>query len=313
MNPDSRILVTGASGLAGVCLRRYLANAGCVRVFSMDVAAVAEGEEWFAGSVCDPDAVERVLRATRPEYVFHFAGLLGNGKMEELRNVNVGGTRTLLDAMTGLRMSSVKVLVTSSSAVYGDKGRLPVTEDMSLCGTSNYAVTKREQEECALSYVSRGIDVVVTRAFNNIAPGERESMFVSRIAVQIAKIERGEQELLEIGPLFSYRDYLDTRDLVEAYALIADRGLPGEVYNVCSGEAVLIEELFTVLLGSAKKKIDYRIVDYDQSGNIPYQVGDASKLMAETGWRKKRDVRKTVIEILDFWRERLYGKRPADS
>jgi GDP-4-dehydro-6-deoxy-D-mannose reductase len=305
MNSESRILITGAAGLAGYWLKEYLSDRGFARVYYTDISATGE-KGWFTGSVCDPDFMERVVRETEPEYVFHLAGLLGNKDLKDLEKVNVGGTKTLFESLASCKLFRTKVLVTSSSAVYGDKGEVPVVETMSLDGRSNYALSKLGQEQAGFSCKKEyGIPVVVSRAFNNIAPGERDCMFISRIAVQIVKIERGEQDILEIGPLFAHRDYLDTRDLVEAYALIMEKGKAGEAYNVCSGEAILIEELFDILIANAKKKIQYKVIEYDQSGNIPYQSGNADKLFADVGWTKKRDVRKTVIEILDYWRNSL--------
>jgi GDP-4-dehydro-6-deoxy-D-mannose reductase len=309
MNKTARILITGASGLAGSWLKKRLEKTGFSNLYFLDIASTDKDGRWFAGSVSDGEFISRLISDVKPEYVFHFAGLLGNQDRKKLDSVNVGGTENILSALVSNRLLRTRVLVTSSSAVYGDKGDSPVTEDMISEGKSNYGLSKIEQEKKSLEYFYEyGLPVIVSRAFNNIAPGERETMFVSRIATQIVKIEHGVQDSLEIGPIFSYRDYLDTRDLVEAYIATIGKGIPGEIYNVCSGETIRIEELFHILLSHAKKRIEYKIIDYDQSGNIPYQRGSSEKLRTCTGWAKRLNIRDTVVEVLEYWRERYYAQ-----
>jgi GDP-4-dehydro-6-deoxy-D-mannose reductase len=201
---------------------------------------------------------------------------------------------------------TTRVLVTSSSAVYGDKGHVMITEEMPASPVSNYGISKLKQEEVSLGYFTDyGIPVIISRAFNNIAPGEKEHMFISRIASQVAKIEKGYSEKLKIGPLHSSRDYLDTRDLVDAYIPLMKTGVPGEVYNICSGEPVQIQDLFSFLISSAQVPVEYEVIAYNQKGNIPYQCGSPAKIKQATGWEKKRDIKETLLEILDYWRAQV--------
>jgi GDP-4-dehydro-6-deoxy-D-mannose reductase len=322
MTNDKRILITGAAGLAGRWLITNLSEHGEREIFCTDLTAPKPDTEqpaenngapqsestspsctWITGDLCDGSFTAALVRDVKPDEVYHFAGLLGNANPEKLTAVNRGGTERILTALIANGLRDTRVLVTSSSAVYGDKGETPVTEDMTLDGASNYSISKIAQEKTALEFFTKyGLPVIVSRGFNNIAPGEKETMFISRIAVQIVRIERGIERILHVGPLHSYRDYLDTRDLVGAYAALIEKGKPGETYNVCSGKAYRIEEIFNLLVDHARVKIDYEIINYDQSGNISYQCGCADKLRARTGWGMTRDIRNTVVEILDYWR-----------
>jgi GDP-4-dehydro-6-deoxy-D-mannose reductase len=228
---------------------------------------------------------------------------VGHKPLDRMIDVNENGTRVLLESLRKNSCINTRVLITSSSAVYGDKGEKPITEDMGLSPGSNYSISKVRQEQAGLDYFSEyGIPVVISRAFNNIGPGEKEHMFISRIASQIVHIEKGSPGPLKIGPLHSFRDYLDTRDVVDAYIAIMEKGVPGEVYNVCSGEPVKIYDLFLFLIKNASVPVSYEVVAYDQKGNIPYQCGSGEKLKGLTGWQKKRDIYKTLLEILDYWR-----------
>jgi GDP-4-dehydro-6-deoxy-D-mannose reductase len=309
-NKNTRILITGGAGLAGVWLSNHLRELGYSEIYVFDTIPEPENKYRISGSICDSIDVDKMLGRANPDLIFHLAGLNASKDPGEIVRINTSGTELLLYRMLSRKMLGTRILITSSSAVYGDKGKVPVTEEMRLEGQSPYAISKQEQERIAKRYFTQyGMPIIITRAFNNIAPGERETMLISKIAMQIAKIEAGQKETLEIGPLGSFRDYLDTRDLVDAYVRLIEKGSAGEVYNVCSEEAIKIEELFLLMLSNAKKKIPYTIVQYDQTGNIPFQAGSAKKLKDLTGWSKQRDVRKTVLEILDYWRERIITEK----
>lgn len=306
MEKESRILITGAAGLAGTWLRKALEQQGYTGIFPLDLVSSGAKHGEYTGSICDSRFLTTVMEEVRPSHIFHLAGIVGHKPLEEMRLINVEGTRNLLEAVRGQELLTTRILITSSSGVYGDKGEIPITEEMSTSPTSNYSISKLQQEEVSLGYFSNyGVPVIISRAFNNIAPGEKEHMFISRIASQVARIEKGHQDNLKIGPLHSYRDYLDTRDLVGAYILLMGKGIPGEVYNICSGEPVQISELFSFLISSAKVPVEYEVIAYDQKGNIPYQCGSPEKLKQLTGWEKKWEIRKTLLEILDYWRERV--------
>ncbi|MBN1698105.1 MAG: GDP-mannose 4,6-dehydratase [Spirochaetales bacterium] len=305
MNAESSILITGSSGLAGTWLVRALREKGYRRLSLLDIEDTA-GEGRYTGSICDRAFTEEVIRTVRPNCVFHLAGIVGHRPDSELVEVNVRGTELLLASLCMAGLSSARVLIASSSAVYGDKGETPITEDSSSCPANGYGRSKLMQEYSALSFFSRlGLRVIVSRAFNNTAPGEKPHMFVSRIASQIAEVEAGLKEKLSIGPLHSYRDYLDTRDVVDAYIALMKSGIPGEIYNVCSGKAIKVEDLFLTLIRQASRPVPYEVIEYDQRGNIPYQCGSSAKLNEATGWKAKRDITVTLGEILSYWRRKI--------
>ena len=85
---------------------------------------------------------------------------------------------------------------------------------------------------------SFGLDVVTVRPFNHIGPGQGEGFVTPDFAMQIARIEAGQQQpVLEVGNLAARRDFADVRDVVRAYRLILEQGQPGEVYNIATGAA----------------------------------------------------------------------------
>jgi GDP-4-dehydro-6-deoxy-D-mannose reductase len=109
-----------------------------------------------------------------------------------------------------------------------------------------------------------------------------------------------------VGNLEVVRDFTDVRDVVRAYWMLLERGVPGEVYNVCSGRGVAVAEIAKRLLDLADRPLRL-LVDPDlvRSVDVPRLVGDASKLRAATGWQPEIDLEQTLRDVFDDARAAL--------
>jgi GDP-4-dehydro-6-deoxy-D-mannose reductase len=189
-----------------------------------------------------------------------------------------------------------------------DTGDLPIRESQPFRPASAYAVSKVAQEMLAYSYHARyGARVIRTRTFNMTGPGEPASLVCSALARQIAEAEAGKTEaVLCVGNLTPQRDFVDVRDAVRAYRLALERGQPGEVYNVCSGQAISIQACLDELGGLAEKGIR---VEQDPTrmrpSDLPMSLGDCALLQQQTGWRPAIPLRQSLAELLEEWRRRM--------
>jgi GDP-4-dehydro-6-deoxy-D-mannose reductase len=109
-----------------------------------------------------------------------------------------------------------------------------------------------------------------------------------------------------VGNLAAVRDVSDVRDVVRAYVDLAERGLPGVVYNVCSGRGVAIREGLDMLLSHSRLEIEVlqdpaRLRPLD----VPVFVGDAGKLREVLGWTPSTPLEKSLGDLLEYWREKL--------
>jgi len=300
-------LITGISGFVGSHLAGHLLENGW-KVTGYDLLPPRIKCDFYAGNLADKTALRRALDDSAPDVVFHLAGILKSESHEDLYNVHVLGTISLLEVMAASGLSP-KVFIASSGAVYGaGMGPKPITERFSLKPQTHYALSKALQEMTALRYFRvHGMQVVCARTFNLLGPGLSRDLACSAFARQIALAETtGRPATISTGSLSAKRDFVDVRDAVRAYGLIAKRGKPGEVYNVCSGEAVSISECLDILLKQAKVPVE-AVLDPAkvQKNDVPVQIGSVGKLKDATGWSPRIALKRSLVDLLNDWRQRV--------
>ena len=297
-----RAFVTGVSGFAGRELATQLVAAGwhvegTVNTRTSGVGEVSEHRV----QIDDRDALARLLAAFAPDVVFHLAAIVDTvttPDVDELHRVNTLGTVAVTEAMRAVA-PHVRLVFTSSSFAYGRTSAddQPVRESHALEPITPYGVSKAESEAIVARFRDESAaDTVITRAFQHSGPGHTGEYALADWARQLVAIERaGGTGTIVTGNLGVARDYLDVRDVASAYIAAAERGRPGETYNVCSGKPVTMRELLVGLIEAFGLDVRIetdpaRIRAIDQ----PVFVGDPSKLRADTGWSP----RFTQVEML---------------
>ena len=201
-------------------------------------------------------------------------------------------------------------MIVSSAEVYGAVGLadLPVREDHPLAPVSPYAASKAAAEFLGLqAWLGYSLEVIRTRAFNHVGIGQSDQFVVSGVARQVALAEQdGAEAVVRVGNLSARRDVSDVRDVVRAYRALMVDGVPGAVYNVCSGVDVGIDELVDRLVSLARRRIDV-VVDPARVRpvDVPVLRGDPSALVAATRWSPRHGLDATLGAVLDDWRFRL--------
>ncbi|MBN1920078.1 MAG: GDP-mannose 4,6-dehydratase [Anaerolineae bacterium] len=313
---QTKALITGINGFCGRQLTSFLLQQG-YRMVGMDLKPdpVPDAATLYAGDIRDDMFVSEVLEATRPDIIFHLAALTApRANPEELESVNKGGTRCLLDAVQ-CSSSAPRIVITSSSAVYGHvlPAQLPIRETQPLRPATAYAASKVLQErEATQAFIGQNLAVICIRPFNLTGPGESEHFVTSAFARQIAEIEAGlRAPIIQVGNLDAVRDFTDVRDAVRAYVLLAERGIPGEVYNVCSEQGVQIRQILELLLElSTRTDIEIRVDPTRlQAADVPIQIGSAARLRALTGWAPTLTLTETLNDLLNSWRQRIYEEQ----
>ena len=170
---------------------------------------------------------------------------------------------------------------------------------------SPYGLSKLAQEMLGQRFADKGLNVLLTRSFNHLGPGQDPSYAASSFANQIARIEASEAEpVIHVGSLDARRDLTDVRDTVRAYQSLMARGVSGRAYNVCSGQAYRIGDVLEELLRQARVTVRVQV---DSSRLRPHDnpllIGDPSRIHREVGWQHRIPLRDTLRDLLDYWRQ----------
>lgn len=307
------VLVTGANGFVGRWVVRALLAAGHSVVAAAGPDAVPRGDDaerravrWIALDLLDAESV-RLAAAGSYDAVIHLAGLASGG--DALKDpalawtVNAGGTARLLDAFGQRRRAGDAdplVLLVSTAEVYRPATR-PLVETDVLGPRSPYAASKRGAELAADETAARtALRVVTTRAFPHTGPGQDERFVIPAFARRLLEARKSGAKTVMVGNLDVTRDVLDVRDVASAYVELLRKGVPGEVYNVASGAGVTLTDLFERLARQIGVKAapvpDPALL---RPADVPYLVGDASKLRAATGWSPSIPLEHTIRDLVD--------------
>jgi GDP-4-dehydro-6-deoxy-D-mannose reductase len=295
-----RALVTGGRGFVGSWLATHLEECGD------DVVAIDSEVE-----VTDGEAVRAAVFDAAPDVVYHLAAMTHVGRSwtdpAAVFQVNAIGTLYVLEAARACGRPPRVVLI-SSAEVYGavPEDLLPVTEEVPLAPVTPYAASKVAAEYLGVqAHLAHGLPVVRVRPFNHVGPGQSTGFVVPALAERIVSARGAGASSILVGNLSARRDLTDVRDVVRAYRLLAERGVPGEVYNVCSGRDVAIEDVAGRL--QALAGTDLRL-ELDPSlarpVDVPVVRGDAARLHAATGWVPAIDLDSTLRDVLAQWGER---------
>jgi GDP-4-dehydro-6-deoxy-D-mannose reductase len=286
-----RTLVTGADGFVGRHAVSQLQAAG-VETIS------------FAGDVRDAGTCRAQVRGARPDAILHLAAIASVAdawrQPDVVTDVNVGGTRNLLDAVADAAPGA-RFLLVSSGEVYGavPESQQPIDEDTPARPPSPYAASKLEAEAVARD---ADLDTVIARPFPHIGPGQDTRFAIASFASQIAEIERGAEPVLRVGNLDARRDISDVRDVVAAYLALLTGGSAGP-YNVCSGRAVRIGDVLASLLELAERDVEV-LPDPARlrPADIPLLLGSPALIERELGWRAGLPLEQTLRDTLTFFR-----------
>lgn len=317
-----RVLITGVTGMVGSHLADYCLERGDIEVYGTrrwrspldNIAHITERITLVECDLRDQAGVRRAIEEVQPEMIFHLAAQsfvpTSWAAPADTMATNAIGQIHLLEALRDLDMADVPFQIAGSSEEYGLvlPEETPIKETNPLRPLSPYAVSKVTQDMLGYQYHrSFGLRTVRTRAFNHEGPRRGDVFVTSNFAKQIALIEAGATPpVIEVGNLSARRDWHDVRDTVRAYWLAAERGEPGDVYNIGRGEAHEVKSMLDLLLGMTDAPIEVRQVpERMRPSDVELLLCDPTKFHQATGWEATIPLEQTLRDTLDYWRARV--------
>lgn len=306
-----RVLVTGGAGFIGSHLVEELVRRGdWVRVldnFSSgrreNLRSLGEAVEVLEGDLRDANQVRAAVRDV--EMIFHQAAFIS--VPESMRDpetcfaVNVGGTVALLEAA---RQSGVrKVVLASSTAIYGEAETFPISEELPPQPLSPYALSKQMDELYARFYTQVfGLPVVALRYFNVYGPRQRpDSPYAAAIPIFLNRLLR-RQPLTLFGDGRQTRDFIFVKDVVKANLLAAESEVAGEAFNICTGQEISVLDLVEILRPLSPTPLEIRFAP-SRPGDIFRSVGSPARAVHCLGFQAEVSLQEGLQQTLDWMRQ----------
>lgn len=317
------VLVTGADGFIGSHLVEQLVSEGCnvkafcyynsfnswgwIDTFSKEIK---DKLEIFTGDIRDPNGVRTAM--TGCHVVFHLAALIAipfsYHSPDSYVDTNVKGTLNILQAARDLEVE--KVLVTSTSEVYGTALYVPIDEKHPKQGQSPYSATKIGADYIAESfYRSFDLPVTIVRPFNTYGPRQSARAVIPTI---ISQLLNGKEEI-KLGTVSPTRDFLYVKDTASGFVEIARSDLTyGEEINIATNNEISIGDLAQKLIDMINPNA--RVISEEQrlrpeKSEVNRLLGSNEKIVQLTQWRQNYNLDQGLIETIEWFKQTKNLKR----
>jgi GDP-mannose 4,6-dehydratase len=332
-----RVLITGVTGMVGSHLTDYLLKKTDWEIYGLcrwrspldnvehlldSVNSKKSRIKFISADLNDYSSLIKALELSRPNYVYHLAAqsfpLASFEEANSTFNTNFIGTYNLLNAIKLLKLNPY-IHVCSSSEIFGrvKKKDLPIDENCSFHPASPYAISKVGTDLVGkYFYEAFGLKVLTTRMFTHTGPRRGDVFAESSFAKQIALIEEKKiKPFIKVGNIKSLRTFADVRDAVNAYYLLLTKNpKPGAIYNIGGNFSCTVGEMLNYLLSLSKIKNIKIVTDKSRLRPIDadLQVPNTTKFSNATGWKPKVNFEKTMLDLLNYWRQRVKIKNFLD-
>lgn len=315
---NKKVLITGADGFIGSHLVERLIEEGCqVKAFvyynsfnswgwldTFDKSLLSQIEV-FAGDVRDPNGVREALKGV--EVVFHLAALIAipysYHSPDSYVDTNIKGTLNILQACRDLNIE--KLLVTSTSEVYGTALYVPIDEKHPKQGQSPYSATKIGADSIAESfYRSFDLPVTIVRPFNTYGPRQSARAVIPTIITQLLS----GKEQIKLGALHPTRDLLFVKDTVNGFVEIAkSENTNGQEINIATQSEISIMDLAQLLINQINPKA--QIISDDirlrpEKSEVERLLGSNKKIMELTNWKPNFSLEQGLQQTIEWFSDK---------
>ena len=311
-----KYLITGAAGfVSGYFIDHLLEKEPDAEILAVDLAEKLPEHfkpvAYRKTDLLDGKAVHAVIEAFKPDYILHLAAVSSvSQSWKDPRFCFVTNTGIFLNLAESVKVVNPECVILSvgSSEEYGPypQEAMPLKEEYALHPVNPYSVAKNAQEQLAELYVQGfGMKIILTRSFNHFGPYQKDLFVIPSFVKQLVECKvNNRPAILHTGNIDVIRDFLDVRDVVDAYYRLLHKGESGQVYNICSGKGTSLRDLIKLLgeLLELDVKIEIDPARVRPTEN-PLVIGDNSRITAAVGWAPRYDLKETLGDMIAYYKK----------
>lgn len=274
---SKKVLVTGSHSFTGKHLINQLHQHG-FQVFGLDSHGT-ETPDHFVCDITNYDKLRNIVDQVQPSYIVHLAAItfVPHGNDKEIYDVNLFGTLNLLKALVDCGVDVQKVLIPSSSNVYGSPDCEQISEEMCPAPISHYANSKLAMEHMTKAYMDK-LPILITRPFNYTGVGQTEKFLIPKIVEHF----KCKKKVIELGNTDVTRDFSDVRFVVDAYCKLLTSEQRSIAINICSGKGYSLDEVIDFMNSIAGYQIEVKVnPQFVRENEIKILIG-SNKLLHDT-------------------------------
>ena len=294
MTNQKRALITGVNGFTGQYVADELKRAG-YDVYGSGTAT-SDFPQYFQVDLLDKIGLTGIVQQVQPTVVVHLAAIafVGHGSAKDFYQVNVVGTRNLLESLALHANRLEAVLLASSANIYGNSIEGVLAENTPSNPANDYAVSKLAMEYMAKLWLDK-LPLFFVRPFNYTGIGQSEDFLLPKI---VAHFKR-KAPLIELGNLDIWRDFSDVRVIAEVYRRLLEVRPLGQAVNICSGTTHDLREVVALAEKITGHKIDVRVSsEFVRANEVKTLCGDVTRLQSLIGEIKTPSLEETLRWML---------------
>ncbi len=325
-----KVLITGITGMVGSHLADFLLKNTNQFIIGMcrwrsptdnvahlfGLANKKKRIKFVYGDLNDYFSIFKIIKNEKPDFIYHLAAqsfpLASFDMAESTFNTNINGTYNLLNSIKDSKINPW-IHICSSSEIFGkvDKKNIPIKETTNYHPASPYAISKVGTDLISrFFFEAYNLKTLTTRMFTHTGPRRGDYFAESSFAKQIAMIEKKIiPPIVKVGNLKSLRTYSDVRDAVRAYYILLNKKpRAGQFYNIGGNYSCTVGYMLKTLIKNSVYKNKIKI-QKDKSRFRPIdanlQIPDTRKFRSHYDWKPQIKFKKTMIDLLNYWREKV--------
>ena len=290
-----RVLITGSEGFTGKYVSAEFTQAGW-EVWGAGLQAKPEDAQYLQIDLLQPDSLKPIAEKIKPDVVIHLAAIafVAESDPNIFYQVNLMGTRNLLDVLANADKPPECTILASSANVYGNSELEVLSEDSPVSPANDYAVSKLAMEYMAKTFMDR-LPIVITRPFNYTGVGQNERFLIPKIV----KHFKSQAPIIELGNLDVEREFSDVRDIANHYRLIAEQQPVGEILNLCSGLPVSLTDCINTATEITGHTVTVHVnPDFVRPNEVKRLSGNPTKLATTTAAPSPKTFAETLAWML---------------